>query len=180
MPAMALENAMPKTILRQLFDAAIAAVHPDRLADHLPPPPPGRTLVVGAGKAAAAMAAAVEARWRGPLEGLVVTRHGHGAPTRHIRVVESGHPMPAEAGAKAAGEMLDLARGLTSDDLMLALISGGGSALLMRPHSNLSFADLAAVNAALLASGAPILAINTLRKHLSGIAGGRLAQAAGQ
>ena len=124
----------PRALLRSLFDAAVAAADPSAIVPKcLPAPPNGRTIVVGAGKAAAAMAAAVEAHWSGPLEGLVVTRVGHGAPTKRIRVVEAGHPNPDAAGVAAASEILSMVRGLTSDDLVLGLISGGGSALLSLP-----------------------------------------------
>jgi hydroxypyruvate reductase len=136
-------------------------------------------VVVGAGKAAAAMAAAVEAHWpsSAPLEGLVITRYGHGLPTRRIRVVEAGHPVPDEAGEQAAEEILRLAQALGEDDLLLALVSGGGSSLLSLPVAGIPMADLKALTRALLASGAPIQDMNTVRKHLSRIQGGRLAAA---
>jgi glycerate-2-kinase len=169
----------PHLLLRSLFDAAVAAADPALIVpDHLPEPPKGRTIVVGAGKAAAAMAAAVEKHWRGPLEGLVVTRVGHGAPTKRIRVVEAGHPNPDAAGMAAAGEILAMAHGLTSDDLVLALISGGGSALLSLPGGEVTLADKQAITRALLKSGARIGEMNIVRKHLSAIKGGRLAIAA--
>ena len=169
----------PRALLRSLFDAAVAAADPALiLPEHLPKPPKGRTIVVGAGKAAAAMAAAVEKHWRGPLEGLVVTRVGHGAPTKRIRVVEAGHPNPDAAGMAAAGEILAMAHGLTSDDLVLALISGGGSALLSLPGGEVTLADKQAITRALLKSGARIGEMNIVRKHLSAIKGGRLAIAA--
>jgi hydroxypyruvate reductase len=169
----------PATFLRSLFDAAVAAASPALcVPPHLPAPPKGRTIVVGAGKAAAAMARVVEDRWAGPLTGLVVTRYGHGAPTRFVEVVEAGHPMPDEAGAQAAERILASVQGLTEDDLVLALISGGGSALLTLPAPGVSLADKQAVNKALLRSGAPISEINCVRKHLSAIKGGRLAIAA--
>jgi glycerate 2-kinase len=165
-----------------MFEAAIAAVQASgRLAAALPPSPRGRTVVVGAGKAAAAMARAVEDHWTGPLdklEGLVVTRYGHGAPTRRIEVVEASHPNPDEAGQGAARRILDLAQGLGPDDLLLCLISGGGSALLAAPAEGVSLADKQAVTKALLRSGATISEINCVRKHLSAIKGGRLAAAA--
>jgi glycerate 2-kinase len=165
--------------LRALFDAAVAAASPDIcVPPHLPEPPKGRTVVVGAGKAAASMARAVEARWAGTLEGLVVTRYGHSMPTRHIAVIEAGHPMPDAAGTQAAERILRLVQGLTADDLVLALISGGGSALLSLPAPGVTLADKQAVNKALLHSGAPISEINCVRKHLSAIKGGRLALAA--
>jgi len=165
--------------LRELFDAAVAAASPDIcVPPYLPEPPKGRTVVVGAGKAAASMARAVEERWAGPLEGLVVTRYGHSVPTLHIEVVEAGHPMPDAAGTEAARRIIGLVQGLTADDLVLALISGGGSALLSLPAPGITLADKQAVNQALLRSGAPIAEINCVRKHLSAIKGGRLALAA--
>ena len=169
----------PRAFLRGLFDAAIAAAQPaETLAGFLPSPPKGRTIVVGAGKAAASMAAALEAAWRGPLEGLVVTRYGHGAPTRAIEVVEAAHPTPDAAGAAAAARILERVKGLSADDLVLCLISGGGSALLALPAPGLSLSDKQAINRALLKSGAGIAEINCVRKHLSAIKGGRLAAAA--
>jgi hydroxypyruvate reductase len=169
----------PRAFLRALFDAAIDAASPAKtLARFLPPPPKGRTIVVGAGKAAAAMAAAVEAAWRGPLEGLVVTRYGHGAPTQSIEVVEAAHPTPDAAGQGAAARILDRVKGLTADDLVLCLMSGGASALLALPAPGLTLDDKRAINRALLRSGADIAAMNCVRKHLSAIKGGRLAVAA--
>jgi len=170
----------PPALLRAMFDAAVAAAAPERvLAGHLPAAPKGRVLVLGAGKASAAMAAAVEAAWpEADLEGLVVTRYGHGAPCRRVEVVEAGHPHPDEAGAAAARRMLALAQTAGPDDLVLALISGGGSALLALPAKGLTLADKQAIGRALLASGAAIDKINTVRKHLSAIKGGRLALAA--
>jgi len=171
--------ADPAAFLRSLFDAAVTAASPDIcVPPHLPAPPKGRTVVVGAGKAAASMARAVEDRWKGPLEGLVVTRYGHAVPTRHIEVVEAGHPMPDAAGTEAARRILGLVQGLGEDDLVLALISGGGSALLSLPAPGIALTDKQAVNKALLRSGAPISEINCVRKHLSAIKGGRLALAA--
>jgi len=162
-----------------MFDAAVEAAAPSRcVPPHLPAPPKGRTIVVGAGKAAAAMAAAVEAHWNGSLEGLVVTRYGHGAPTKRIKVVEASHPVPDAAGPAAARAMLALVKGLTADDLVLSLISGGGSALLALPGGDITLADKQAVNRALLKSGAHIGEMNCVRKHLSAIKGGRLAAAA--
>jgi glycerate 2-kinase len=169
----------PRVLLRSLFDAAVAAADPSLIVPgHLPEPPKGRTIVVGAGKAAAAMAAAVEKHWRWPLEGLVVTRVGHGAPTKRIRVVEAGHPNPDAAGMAAAGEILSMMQGLTSDDLVLALISGGGSALLSLPAGEVTLADKQAITRALLKSGARIDEMNAVRKHLSAIKGGKLVIAA--
>jgi glycerate 2-kinase len=168
-----------RALLRRMFDAAVEAAAPAHcVPPHLPAPPKGRTIVVGAGKAAAAMAAAVEAHWPGPLEGLVVTRYGHGASTKRIKVVEASHPVPDAAGPAAARAILDLVSGLTADDLVLALISGGGSALLALPGGEVSLADKQAINRALLKSGAHIGEMNCVRKHLSAIKGGRLAAAA--
>ncbi|MEJ1995956.1 MAG: glycerate kinase [Limibacillus sp.] len=176
---MTLDTTQANAFLRNLFDAALAAADPAvALPPHLPEAPKGRTLVVGAGKAAAAMARAVEQAWDGPLEGLVVTRYGHAVPCDKIEVVEAAHPIPDDAGLKAAERILDLARGLGEDDLLLCLISGGGSSLLSLPAEGLTLADKQAVNKALLRSGADIGEMNCLRKHLSAIKGGRLAAAA--
>jgi glycerate 2-kinase len=169
-----------RALLEESFRAAVAAADPLRiLAPQLPPPPRGRTLVVAAGKAAASMALAVERAWpRGAqLEGLAVTRYRHALPTERIRVVEAGHPVPDEAGEAAAREMLERVRALGKDDLLLALVSGGGSSLLSLPAEGLSMADLKAVTSQLLRCGATIQEINTVRKHLSAIQGGRLAAA---
>jgi hydroxypyruvate reductase len=169
----------PRAFLTGLFRAAIDAASPAKsLAPFLPAPPKGRAIVVGAGKAAASMAAAVEAAWPGPLEGLVVTRYGHGAPTKRVEVVEAAHPVPDAAGEKAALRILDCVKGLTAEDLVLCLISGGGSALLAAPASGLALDDKRAINRALLKSGADIAEMNCVRKHLSAIKGGRLALAA--
>jgi len=169
-----------RELLLGSFRAALAAADPlQAVPRELPEPPRGRTVVVGAGKAAGAMAVAVESQWpaSAPLEGVVITRYGHGLPARRIRVVEAGHPVPDEHGEAAAREILALARALGPDDLLLALISGGGSALLSLPVAGISMADLKAVTRALLASGAPIQDMNTVRKHLSAIQGGQLALA---
>jgi len=169
----------PRRFLMGLFQTAVAAADPARaLPAHLPPRPKGRTIVVGAGKSAAAMAAAVEAHWDGPLSGLVICPYGHKVPTSRIRVAEAGHPVPDMAGFRAATEMLALLENLTEDDLVLALISGGGSALMSLPAPGLSLDDKRVVNQALLLSGAPISDMNCVRKHLSAIKGGRLALAA--
>lgn len=169
----------PRAFLIGLFQAAIDAARPERvLSRHLPERPRGRTLVVGAGKAAAAMAAALESAWDGPLEGLVVTRYGHSAPTRRIEVVEAAHPVPDAAGVEAAARMLASVRNLSPDDLVLCLLSGGGSALLAAPAAGLTLDDKRAINRALLASGAGIVEMNCVRKHLSAVKGGRLAAAA--
>lgn len=171
-----------RALLRDLFDAAVAAADPAHcIAGWLPDPPRGRTVVVGAGKAAAAMAHAVETHWRGnfgQLSGLVVTRYGHGMSTRHIEVVEASHPTPDAAGQQAAARLLQSVQGLTADDLVLVLLSGGGSALLAAPMAGIRLDDKRAVTRALLACGASIAEINCLRKHLSAIKGGRLALAA--
>ncbi len=170
----------PRDLLLGSFRAALAAADPAAIVpEHLPPPPAGRTLVVGAGKAAASMAAAVEGRWPAdaPLDGLVITRYGHGLPTSRIRVIEAGHPVPDEAGEEAAKEILARAAALGEDDLLLVLVSGGGSSLLSLPVPGIAMADLKAVTRDLLACGAPIQEMNTVRKHLSAIQGGRLALA---
>ncbi len=169
----------PRLLLRALFAAALGAADPARVVPpHLPPPPRGRTVVVGAGKAAAAMAKAVEDHWPGPLSGLVITRYGHRVPTRRIEVVEAGHPVPDAAGSEAARRILDSVRGLGADDLVLFLASGGGSALMALPAPGLALEDKRAVTQALLRCGAAIGEINSVRKHLSAIKGGRLAAAA--
>jgi len=177
-----------RALLRTIFDAAVAAAHPDTiLAQHLPPPPSGRVIVLAAGKGAAAMAAAAERHYLddnglapGRLTGLATTRHGHGVPTRRVKVIEAGHPVPDEAGLKAADATLALAATATRDDLLLVLISGGGSANWIAPAEGVSFAQKQQVNRALLRSGAPIGEINIVRKHLSRIKGGRLAEAGRQ
>ncbi|MBS3649785.1 glycerate kinase [Pseudaminobacter sp. 19-2017] len=169
----------PKEFLASLFRAAVAAADPElTIRKHLPKKPKGRTIVVGAGKGSAQMAAAFEKAWDGPLEGVVVTRYGFGAKCDRIEILEAAHPVPDEAGLTASTRLLKAVSGLTEDDLVVALISGGGSALLPSPPPGLMLADEIAVNEALLASGAPISAMNTVRKHVSGIKGGRLAAAA--
>jgi hydroxypyruvate reductase len=168
-----------EALLRELLDAAIAAAQPAQaVLPHLPPAPRGRTIVLGAGKAAAAMAQAVERQMAGALEGLVVTRYGHGAECSRIEVVEAAHPVPDAAGRAAAARILELAAGAGPDDLVLCLISGGASSLLSLPAPGLTLEDKQAVNRALLASGADIGQMNVVRKHLSAIKGGRLAAAA--
>ncbi|RVA88681.1 glycerate kinase, partial [Mesorhizobium sp. M7A.F.Ca.CA.004.01.1.1] len=169
----------PKAFLTSIFNAAIAAADPERtIRDHLPAKPKGRTIVIGAGKGSAQMAAAFEKAWDGPIEGLVVTRYGYGATCERIEIIEAAHPVPDAAGLEASRRLLAKVQNLTEDDLVVALISGGGSALLPSPAGGLTLADEIAVNEALLASGAPIAAMNTIRKHLSTIKGGRLAAAA--
>ncbi|WP_370207666.1 glycerate kinase type-2 family protein [Pararhodobacter marinus] len=168
----------PPALLRRLFDRAVEVADPMRtLAGSLPPKPEGRIVVVGAGKASARMAEAVEAAW-GPCEGLVITRYGYARPCQGIEIVEAAHPVPDQAGADATARMLDLLSGLTEDDFVLALISGGASALLISPCDGVSLEDKKAVNSALLASGAPIGKMNIVRKHLSRVKGGQLAAAA--
>jgi glycerate 2-kinase len=169
----------PQELLKAMFQAAVDAAAPSLcVPPHLPERPKGRTIVIGAGKASGAMARAVEEHWQGPLEGLVVTRYGHRLPTKRIEVVEARHPVPDTAGREAAGRILKLVQGLTPDDLVLCLISGGGSALLSLPTEGLTLEDKQAVNKALLKSGATIGEMNAVRKHLSAIKGGRLAVAA--
>ena len=176
-----MKDADARALLRDLFDAALAAARPATcLAPYIArlQPPKGRTIVIGAGKASAAMARAVEDHWPHPLEGLVVTRYGYGEACKKIEIVEAAHPVPDEKGRAAAGRILEKVKGLTPDDLVLCLISGGASALLALPAPGLTLADKQAVNRALLKSGANIVEMNTVRKHLSAIKGGRLAIAA--
>jgi len=171
-------TANPRDLLRAMFDAAVAAAQPALcVPPHLPAPPKGRLVVIGAGKASAAMARAVEDHWDGQLSGLVVTRYGHAVPCEHIEIVEAAHPVPDAAGEHAAQRMLDLVRGLGADDLVLCLVSGGGSSLLPLPLPGLTLADEQDLHRALLASGAGISEMNCLRRHLSAIKGGRLAAA---
>ncbi|MDJ0942398.1 MAG: glycerate kinase [Kiloniellales bacterium] len=175
--------AEPRAFLRRLFQAALDAADPALVVPpHLPPPPSGRTLVLGAGKASAAMAAAVEANWPAErlddLSGLVVTRYGHGTDCRRIEIVEAAHPVPDPAGRRAAERILELARDAGPDDLVLCLISGGGSALLSLPAAGVTLEDKQEVSRTLLRCGATISEMNCLRKHLSAIKGGRLAAAA--
>ncbi|MBC7503238.1 MAG: glycerate kinase [Herminiimonas sp.] len=169
----------PRHFLLSLFSSAVDAVSADRcLPAFLPQPSStGRTLVIGAGKGAAAMARVVEQNWPGELSGLVVTRYGHGARCQRVEVVEAAHPVPDDAGRRAAGRMMNMVKGLTADDLVLCLISGGGSALLALPADGITLEQKQAVNKALLKSGATIAEMNCVRKHLSAIKGGRLALA---
>ena len=168
-----------KAHLTGLFETAVKAADPAHcLAAHLPPPPKGRTIVIGAGKAAASMARAVEQHWQGELSGLVVTRYDHGLDCDRIEVIEAAHPVPDQKGIDAAARILDSVQGLTAEDLVLFLASGGGSALLTMPSPGISLADKQDLNRALLRSGANITEMNTVRKHLSAIKGGRLARAA--
>jgi len=167
-----------RRLLRAMFDAAVAAAQPALcVARHLPPAPKGRMIVIGAGKASAAMARAVEDQWQGPLSGLVVTRYGYAVPCNRIEIVEAAHPVPDAAGEGAARRMLQLVQGLSADDLVLCLISGGGSSLLPLALPGLTLADEQALARALLASGASIGEMNCVRRHLSAIKGGRLAAA---
>ncbi len=169
-----------RNLLIDSFHAAVGAADPLKIvAPHLPTPPRGRTRVVGAGKAAASMARAVELAWpkEAPLDGVVVTRYAHGMPTDRIRVVEAGHPVPDGAGEAAAAEILRMASELGEDDLLIAVVSGGGSSLLSLPVESVPMADLKAVTNSLLRSGAPITEMNIVRKHLSRVQGGRLAAA---
>ncbi|NBQ70906.1 MAG: DUF4147 domain-containing protein, partial [Nitrosomonadaceae bacterium] len=168
----------PRGYLLESFSVAVKVADPAHIVpQHLPSPPAGHTLVVGAGKAAAAMAQAVENAWPADaqLDGLVVTRYGHTLPTHKIRVVEAGHPIPDNHGAQAAQEILSMAQALSADDLLLCLFSGGGSSLLSLPIAGISLPDLKEVTQQLLRCGASIQEINTVRKHLSAIQGGRLA-----
>lgn len=167
-----------RPLLRSLFDAAVAAAQPALcLPPHLAPRPKGRVIVIGAGKASAAMARALEDHWDGPLEGLVITRYGYEVPCRRIDIVQAAHPVPDAAGLAATQRVLGRVAGLTADDLVIALISGGGSSLLVAPGDGLTLDDKRAVNAALLMSGASISEMNCVRRHLSAIKGGRLAAA---
>jgi hydroxypyruvate reductase len=168
----------PRLLLRQMFDAAVEAAQPAHcLPPHLPAPPRGRTLVIGAGKASAEMARVVEQHWPGELTGLVVTRYGYAVPCSRIEIVEAAHPVPDEAGQAAARRILGMVSGLTADDLVICLISGGGSSLLVLPDDELDLADKQEINRALLKSGAAIGEMNCVRRHLSAIKGGRLAAA---
>lgn len=174
----AMNSETNRSVLRAMFDAAIAAAQPALcVPHHLPAPPKGRLVVIGAGKASAAMARAVEDHWPGELSGLVVTRYGYAVPCQRIEIVEAAHPVPDAAGERAARRMLETVEGLTSDDLVLCLISGGGSSLLPLALPGLSLADKQALNRALLASGSTISEMNCVRRHLSAIKGGRLAAA---
>ncbi|MEC7762624.1 MAG: glycerate kinase [Pseudomonadota bacterium] len=172
-------TAEDRALLTDLFDVAIRAADPARaLAPHLPAPPKGRTVVIGAGKGAAQLAVAFEALWEVPYEGVVVTRYGYGAETKNIRIMEAAHPVPDEAGIAGAEALFAAVEGLSEDDLVIALITGGGSALLPAPPEGFTLKDEQALNEALLASGAPISAMNAIRKHFSRAKGGRLAAAA--
>lgn len=171
-------NLAPRDFLTKLFDAAVAAAQAERcVVQWLPGVPPGRTVVVGAGKAAAAMARSVESRWDGPLAGVVATRRGYALPCARIEVIEAAHPVPDAASRTAAGRMFDAVRWLGADDLVIGLISGGGSSLLALPASGIELDDIRSITAQLLRAGANIAEMNCVRRHLSGIKGGRLAAA---
>ncbi len=173
-----MQSSDARNLLNMLFETAVRVADPmEVIEQYLPEKPPGRVLVIGAGKASARMAEAVEEVW-GPCEGLVITRYGYGRPTKGVEIVEAAHPVPDAAGEAATGRMLELLSALNEDDFVLALISGGASALLIKPIEGLSLEDKRAVNSALLSSGAPIGAMNTVRKHLSQVKGGQLAAAA--
>jgi hydroxypyruvate reductase len=168
----------PRALLGRMFQAAVDAAQPARrIPACLPEPPKGRTIVIGAGKASGAMAQALERHWPGPLSGLVVTRYGYAVPCERITIVEAAHPVPDAAGLEAARRMLETVRGLGPDDLVICLVSGGGSALLPLPGGGITLADKQAINRALLACGASITEMNCVRRHLSAIKGGRLAAA---
>ncbi|MGB6008380.1 glycerate kinase type-2 family protein [Castellaniella sp.] len=168
----------PRDLLTRMFQAAVRAAQPEHcIPAFLPPRPKGRTIVIGAGKASAAMAQAFEKHWPAPLEGVVVTRYGYAVPCQRIEILEAAHPVPDEAGERAAQRLFDQVRGLTADDLVICLISGGGSSLLPVPGAGVTLADKQAINRALLKSGATISEMNCVRRHLSGIKGGRLAAA---
>ncbi|MCW5582253.1 MAG: glycerate-2-kinase family protein, partial [Luteimonas sp.] len=171
-------NITPRELLANMFTAAVNAAQPEHcIPRFLPEPPRGRTVVIGAGKASAAMAQALERHWPGELTGLVVTRYGYAVPCERIEIVEAAHPVPDAAGREAAGRLLEFVRGLNEDDLVICLISGGGSALLPLPGAGITLEDKQAINRALLKSGATISEMNCVRRHLSGIKGGRLAAA---
>lgn len=168
----------PRELLVNMFEAAIESAQPVHcIPPHLPEPGPGRTIVIGAGKASAAMAQALERSFPGPLSGLVVTRYGYAVPCERIEIVEAAHPVPDDAGLRAAQRMISMVSGLSADDTVICLISGGGSSLLPLPLDGITLEDKQGVNRALLASGATISEMNCVRRHLSGIKGGRLAAA---
>jgi glycerate-2-kinase len=171
----------PRTILRSLFDAAVEAAHPGRAVTvNLPAPPKGRTVVIGAGKGSIPMAAAVEDQWKSPLEGFVVAPHGYASSLKRIQVIYAGHPVPDEGSLSAAERALALASTLGKDDLLLALVSGGGSSLMSKPAPGITVLEKVGLLRALLKSGANITELNCVRKHLSAVKGGRLAEAAGK
>jgi hydroxypyruvate reductase len=169
----------PRDLLTRMFTAAVNAAQPEHCLPRFLPKPPkkGRTIVIGAGKASAEMARVLERHWPGELTGLVVTRYGHAVPCERIQIVQAAHPVPDGAGRAAAGRMLDMGRQVTADDLVICLISGGGSALLPLPGDNMMLQDKQAISRALLKCGATISEINCVRRHLSAVKGGRLAAA---
>jgi glycerate 2-kinase len=176
---MSFTSSSARSLLKGMFYAAVAAADPTKIIpSHLPMPPKGRTIVVGAGKASAAMARSFEKHYSAPLTGLVITRYGHAVACERIEIVEASHPVPNGAGAEATSRMLQLVSGLTEDDLVIGLFSGGGSALLSAPASGISLSEKQGINRTLLASGASIDEMNCVRKHLSAVKGGRLAAAA--
>ena len=171
-------DAGHRELLARMFEAAVDAAQPARrIPLYVPAPPKGRTVVIGFGKASAAMAQALERHWPGPLGGLVVTRYGYAVPCERIRIVEAAHPVPDAAGLQAARQMLETVQGLGPDDLVICLVSGGGSALLPLPGAGITLEDKQAINRSLLACGASITEMNCVRRHMSGIKGGRLAAA---
>lgn len=173
------QKLAPRQLLQELFQAAVDAAQPDlTLPAALPQPPKGRTVVIGAGKGAAQLAQTFERHWNGSFEGLIVTRYGFGVPCNRLEVVEAAHPVPDEAGQRAAEKMLSMVQGLGEDDLVIALVCGGGSALLPMPPDGYTLEDEQILSRALLHSGMPISGMNAVRKHFSDIKGGRLAQAA--
>ena len=172
-------NIEPRKLLEDMFTAAVGAAQAERcIPPFLPAAPKGRTIVIGAGKASAEMARVLEANWQGPLEGVVVTRYGHAVPCQHITILEAAHPVPDDAGLKASNTILETVSNLTEDDLVICLISGGGSALMPLPGEGVTLEDKQNINRALLKSGANITEMNCVRRHLSKIKGGRLAAAA--
>ncbi|WP_417812635.1 glycerate kinase type-2 family protein [Thalassospira alkalitolerans] len=170
-------DAEARSFLREMFDAAILAADPDHCVPRFLPAPPqdGRTVVIGAGKAAAKMASAVETHWNGPLEGIVVTRYGHSVPTKKITVIEAAHPVPDAAGVESSRRIRELVSRVGKNDLVICLISGGGSALLVDPLSSVTLEEKQAISRSLLKSGANIGEMNCVRRHLSAVKGGRLA-----
>jgi glycerate 2-kinase len=169
-------TAAPEVVLRKMFDAAVASAQPlINIKQHLPSPPKGRTIIIGAGKASAAMAHALEQHWQGPISGVVVTRYGYAVACQHITILEASHPVPDMAGQQAATDILATVSDLTADDLVICLISGGGSSLMSLPAEGISFADKQAVNKTLLSCGATIQEMNCIRKHISLVKGGQLA-----
>ena len=169
-------QSTPEVVLRKMFDAAVASAQPlINIKQYLPSPPKGRTIIIGAGKASAAMAHALEQHWQGPISGVVVTRYGYAVACQHITILEASHPVPDMAGQQAATDILATVSDLSADDLVICLISGGGSSLMSLPAEGISFADKQAVNKTLLSCGATIQEMNCIRKHISLVKGGQLA-----